>query len=138
MAYANRAGKLARFKIGYMQKEIILHQAKVQAGADVSVHNAGTTGFLVGRVVKVTKGADGVYTIAQPDNTTTDANILATGNYIIAQSDNSMRGTGEDCIPTEKYNGRYDGIVKNTVGDDCKAVAVYKIVNADDIEFVEL
>lgn len=138
MAYANRAGKLARFKIGYMQREIILHQAKVQAGTDVSVHNAGTTGFLVGRVVKVTLGADGIHTITQPDDTTTEANILATGNYIIAQSDNSMRGTPEDCIPTERYNSRYDGIVKNTAGADAKAVAVYKIVNTDDIEFVEL
>ena len=138
MAYVNRVGKIARFKHGYLQKEIILHQAKVAGGTDASVHNAATLGFLVGRAVKVTKGADGIYTIAQPDNTTTDANILATANYILAQSDNSMRGTPEDCIPTTKYSSRYDGIVKNTVGDDAKAVAVYKIVNADDIEFVEL
>lgn len=136
MAYVNRTGKIARFKTGYLQKEIILHQAKVAGGTDVSVHNTANLGFLVGRIVKVTKGADGIYTIAQPDNTTTEANILATGNYILAQSDNSMRGTPEDCIPTDKYTSRYDGIVKNTT--EAKAVAVYKIINPDDIEFVEL
>lgn len=136
MAYVNRTGKLARFKIGYLQKEIILHQAKVVGGTDASVHNAANLGFLVGRVVKVTKGTDGIYTIAQPDNTTTDENILATGNYIIAQSDNSMRGVPADAIPTETYSSRYDGIVKNDA--EGKAVAVYKIVNKDDIEFTEL
>lgn len=138
MAYVNRTGKIARFKTGYLQKEIILHQAKVAGGTDVSVHKTTNLGFLVGRVVKVTKDANGIYTIAQPTDTTTEANILATGTHIIAQSDNSMRGTPEDCIPTDKYTSRYDGIVKNTTGTDAKAVAVYKIINPDDIEFVEL
>ena len=134
MAYANRTGKIARFKTGYLQREIILHQAKVSGGTDASIHS-GTAGFLVGRIVKVTPGANGIFTIASPADV---SNPLADGNYIIAQSDNSMRGTPEDCIPTDKYNSRYDGIVKNTAGTDTKAVAVYKIVNTDDIELIEL
>lgn len=137
MAYVNRTGKIARFKTGYLQREIILPQAKVTAGTDASVRGAAL-GFLVGRIVSVTKDAYGIYTVTMPADTT-DANVAAgTGKYIIAQSDNSMRGTPEDCIPTDRYDSRYDGIVKNTTGTDTKAVAVYKIVNVDDIELVEL
>ena len=136
MAYTNRKGKLARFKTGYLQIATILHQAKVTGGTDESIHNAATKGFLVGRVVVATKGADGIYTLTAPSNTDTEAGILTGNAYIIAQSDNSMRGTPDDAIHTENYDTRYDGIVKNT--DEPKAVAVYKIVNTDDIEFVEL
>lgn len=138
MAYANRTGKIARFKTGYLQREIILHQAKVTGGTDASVRNATTLGFLVGRVVTVNKDEQGIYTLAMPASTATEADILNGNAYIIAQSDNSMRGTPEDCIPTDRYDSRYDGIVKNTTGTETKAVAVYKIVNKDDIEFVEL
>ena len=134
MAYGNRTGKIARFKTGYLQREIILHQAKVTDGTDASIHG-GTAGFLVGRIVKVTPGANGIFTIASPADV---SNPLADGTHIIAQSDNSMRGTPEDCIPTDRYDSRYDGIVKNTTGTDTKAVAVYKIVNTDDIELIEL
>lgn len=138
MAYANRSGKIARFKIGYLQKEDILHQAKITEGTDASVYDSTKLGYLVGRVVKVTKGADGIYTIAQPTATDTEANILATGTHIIAQSDNTVRNTPDECIPAERYNTRYDGIVKNTTGADAKSIAVYKIVNKDDIEFIDL
>lgn len=137
MAYVNRTGKIARFKTGYLQREIILHQAKVSGGTDASIHG-GTAGFLVGRVVTVTKDAQGIYTLAMPANTDTEAAILTGNAYIIAQSDNSMRNVPEDAIHAEKYDTRYDGIVRNTAGNDTKAVAVYKIVNTDDIEFVEL
>lgn len=133
-SYGNRTGKIARFKIGYLQREIILHQAKVTEGADASIRG-GTAGFLVGRIVKVTPGANGTFTIAGPASV---SDPLADGTHIIAQSDNSMRGTPEDCIPTDKYDSRYDGIVRNTAGTDMKAVAVYKIVNKDDIELVDL
>lgn len=137
MAYVNRTGKIARFKTGYLQREIILHQAKVTAGTDASKHS-DNLGFLVGRIVTVTKDAQGIYTVTMPADTT-DANVITGSNkYIIAQSDNSMRGTPEDCIPTDRYDSRYDGIVKNTTGTDTKAVAVYKIVNTDDIELIEL
>ena len=137
MPYVNRTGKIARFKTGYLQREIILHQAKVTAGTDASIHG-DNLGFLVGRIVTVTKDAQGIYTVTMPADTT-DANVITGSNkYIIAQSDNSMRGTPEDCIPTDRYDSRYDGIVKNTTGTDTKAVAVYKIVNTDDIELIEL
>jgi hypothetical protein len=137
MPYVNRTGKIARFKTGYLQREIILHQAKVTNGTDASIHS-DNLGFLVGRIVTVTKDAQGIYTVTMPTDTT-DANVITGSNkYIIAQSDNSMRGTPEDCIPTDRYDSRYDGIVKNTTGTDTKAVAVYKIVNTDDIELIEL
>lgn len=147
MAYTNRQGLIARFKTGYLQREIILPRCKVEEGADESVYDASTKGYIVGRIVTVTKsqaagssvndGSADLFTITTPTDITA-ANILTTGNYIIAQSDNSMRGNPDDYIPTEKYNSRYDGLVKNTTGTDYKAVAVYRIVNPDDIELLEI
>lgn len=132
MAYTSREGLIGRFKTGYLQREVILHQCQVTEGADKSLYKDTVLGYLVGRIVKITE-ADGKYTIASPADV---ADPLADGTHIIAQSDNSMRGVPEDCIPTERYTTLYDGIVKNNT--DYKAVAVYKIINKDDIELVEI
>lgn len=135
MAYTNRKGVIGDFKIGYLQREIILHQCKVTNGTDASVHNPDKLGFLVGRIVKVTKDTNGIYTITAPENADEPLND---GTHIIAQSDNTMRNEPADYIPTEHYSTRYDGIVKNTDDSDYKAVAVYEIVNKDDIQLIDI
>lgn len=141
------AGFRAEFATGYLQREIILHQCDVSNGIDESVHNSATKGFAVGRLVKVTKDSNGKYTITVP--TTGVGKLTASSNkaaytaalaenngvgdatHIIAQSDNTIRDTMEDFIKDEKY----DALVKN--GTD-KTVAVYAIVNADDIKLVQI
>ena len=135
MAYTSRKGLIAEFKTGYLQREIMLHQCVVNAGTDESVYDATKKGYIVGRIVKITE-SNGIYTIASPADTT---DPLADGTHIIAQSDNTLRSVPEDYIPTEKYTSRYDGIVKNSANStDYKPVAVYKIVNKDDIKLVDI
>lgn len=135
MAYTNRAGYIADFKIGYLQREIMLHQCTVSGGTDESVYDPDTKGFLVGRIVKITKGANGVYAITAPENA---SDPLADGTHVIAQSDNTLRVTPDDYIKTEKYTTLYDGICKNTEDSDYKPVAVYAIVNTDDIQLTDI
>ena len=111
-------------------------------GATVAV-----TGFGVGRLVKVTPGSNGTVTITKPtsgvgiitgstNKTAFDAAVAAgvgDATHIIAQSDNSVRNTIDEYIPTDKYSTVYDGIVADeAVG---KAVAVYPIINKDDVKF---
>lgn len=135
MAYTSRKGLIAEFKTGYLQREILLHQCVVNNGTDASVYDASKLGYMVGRVVKITE-SNGIHTITSPADTT---DPLADGTHIIAQSDNTLRSVPEDYIPTEKYTSRYDGIVKNSAnGTDYKPVAVYKIVNKDDIKLVDI
>ena len=135
MAYTSRKGLIAEFKTGYLQREVLLHQCVVNNGTDASVYDASKLGYMVGRVVKITE-SNGIYTITSPADTT---NPLADGTHIIAQSDNTLRSVPEDYIPTEKYTTRYDGIVKNSANStDYKPVAVYKIVNKDDIKLVDI
>ena len=135
MAYTSRKGLIAEFKTGYLQREVLLHQCVVNNGTDASVYDASKLGYMVGRVVKITE-SNGIHTIASPADTT---NPLADGTHIIAQSDNTLRSVPEDYIPTEKYTTRYDGIVKNSANStDYKPVAVYKIVNKDDIKLVDI
>lgn len=135
MAYTSRKGLIAEFKTGYLQREVLLHQCVVNNGTDASVYDASKLGYMVGRVVKITE-SNGIYTITSPADTT---NPLADGTHIIAQSDNTLRSVPEDYIPTEKYTSRYDGIVKNSANStDYKPVAVYKIVNKDDIKLVDI
>jgi hypothetical protein len=143
-------GYYADFKTGYLQKALPLHQATVAGGIDVSAYDADVTGYAVRRLVKVTASADGTYTLVAPTTgvgsiTATDltgavATKVAAGlgdaTHIIAQSDNSTRSVPEDYIPTEKYTTLYDGIVKNS--DTDKLVAVYKIVNGDDIKLISI
>lgn len=146
----SRIGYLAEFVTGYLQREIILPKATVSEGLDESIYNSSVKGYACHRLVKVTKTAEDTYTIAAPDtgvgslsSSTTAADkvtAVAAGigdaTHIIAQSDNSMRGTPDDYIPTEKFNGRYDGLCKNDASP--KAVAVFKIINSDDIKLIDI
>lgn len=141
-------GFRAEFNTGYLQLETILHQAKVAGGDDMSVHNASVKGYAVGRLVKVAKNADGTYNITKPtsgvgklvstsneEEITTalgQSNGLGDATHIIAQSDNTIRDTIDDYVKDEKY----DEIVKNS--EEFKTVAVYKIVNPDDIKLVRV
>ena len=145
-------GFRAEFNTGYLQLETILHQAKVAGGDDKSVHNASVKGYAVGRLVRVTKNADGTYNITKPTSgvgklvsTSTEEEITtalgqnnglgdaSTGaTHIIAQSDNTIRDTIDDYVKDEKY----DEIVKDST--EFKTVAVYKIVNPDDIKLVRV
>jgi hypothetical protein len=142
-----KEGFRAEFNTGYLQIETVLHQALVKNGQDKSVHDATKTGYGVGRLVKVTKNTDGTYTIDKPStgvgslaagaNESAITTALAAGigdaTHIIAQSDNTIRDTIDDYVKDEKY----DGIVKNSPTEH-KTVAVYKIVNADDIKLVRV
>ena len=148
-------GFRAEFVTGYLQVAKILHQAIVSGGTDESQYRKdaeGTTikGFGVGRLVKVTPGSNGTVTITKPTsgvgtitastnksafNTAVAAGV-GDATHIIAQSDNSVRNTIDEYIPTDKYSTVYDGIVANeTVG---KAVAAYPIVNVDDVKLVQI
>lgn len=148
-------GFRAEFVTGYLQIAKILPNANVSGGTDESQYRKdaeGTTikGFGVGRLVKGTPNADGTVTITKPTsgvgtitastnksafNTAVAAGI-GDANYIIAQSDNSVRNTIDEYIPTDKYSTVYDGIVANET--EGKAVAVYPIVNADDVKLVQI
>ena len=148
-------GFRAEFVTGYLQIAKILPNAIVSGGTDESQYrkdSEGTIikGFGVGRLVKVTPGSNGTVTITKP--TTGVGTITASTNksafntavaagvgdatHIIAQSDNSVRNTIDEYIPTDKYSTVYDGIVANET--EGKAVAVYPIVNADDVKLVQI
>lgn len=151
-------GFRAEFVTGYLQIAKILHNATVSGGIDESQYrkkeqNGATvavTGFGVGRLVKVAPGNNGTVTITKPttgvgtitastNKSTFDAAVAAgvgDATHIIAQSDNSVRNTIDEYIPTDKYSTVYDGIV----ADDAtgKAVAVYPIINDDDIKLVQI
>lgn len=147
-------GFRAEFHTGYLQIAKILHQVKVTGGIDESKYRKTTNGvvkgFGVGRLVKVAPGDDGTVTVGLPstgvgsiiattDKSTFDTAVAAgvgDATHIIAQSDNSVRNTTDEYIPTDKYTTLYDGIVANV--NDTKAVAVYPIINTDDIKLIQI
>ena len=145
-----KIGYLADFKTAYLQVALPLHQATVAGGIDASKYDPSVLGFAVRRLVKITNDGDGTYTIVAPttgvgsiveDDTQAEVAVkvaagLGDATHIISQSDNSIRNTPEDHIPTDKYTTLYDGIVKNTNED--KMVAVFKIVNTDDIKLINV
>ena len=140
MSIAAKTGFLADFKTGYLQRAIILHQCAVTGGIDQA---GGLTGYAVGRLVKITY-SNGLPVIQSPGTVT--ATSIDKATHIIAQSDDSLRNFPEDVIPTEKYTSRNRNILANTLDvignvdttniNQWKSVAVYKIVNADDIKII--
>lgn len=153
-------GFVAEFQTGYLQRALALHQATVAGGIDKSVRDATVLGYATRRLVKITKLADGTYTVVAPTTGvgaitaadtlpnvadpvtkpgTLNAKIaagLGDATHIIAQSDNSLRNFPEDVIPAERYTTRHDDLLKNdNIG---KTIAVYKIVNADDIKLISV
>lgn len=136
---AAKSGFIADFKIGYLQRAVIEHQAEVIGGADTA---DGLTGFAVGRLVKLTRLADGSVHIGVP--TAVSATSISDATHIVAQSDDSLRNVPADVIPVERYQTRNRNILANTASGAApaaatatmKSIALYKIINADDIKII--
>ena len=134
---AAKTGFIAEFQTGYLQREI--HTiATVAGGTDHGLRDASATGYAVGRLVKVNGTGDGTdaspITIAAPSNVT--ASSIGDATHIIAQSDDTIRDVPEDFNYTERYTTLPNLIVKNS--QTGKTVALYKIVNPDDIKIIDL
>ena len=132
---AAKTGFIAEFKTGYLQREI-KEIAKVTEGEDAGLRDVTKLGYAPGRLVKITE-SNGVLTIQQPD-TPVSATSIGDATHIIAQSDDTIRELPEDYNYTERYSTMPNGICKNTSGTDTKTVALYKIINSDDIKIVDL
>lgn len=134
---AAKSGIIAEFETAYLQREIRL-VATVAGGTDKGVRNEKAVGYAVGRLVVVT--GDGSGTNASPVAITAPTGVTATsiGNatHIIAQSDDTTRDEPSDYNEMEKYSSLPNLVCKNSTTG--KTVAVYKIVNPDDIKLVNL
>ena len=129
------SGYLADFKTGYLAIATPEHRCEVMDGTDV---NSGKTGFAVGRLVKLVRLSDGTAYITAAGSVT--ATSIGDATHIVAQSDDSLTaGT----IRTEALNFAPIGILANTevsipsaATATMKRVALYKIVNSDDIKII--
>lgn len=134
---AAKSGIIAEFETAYLQREIRL-VATVAGGTDKGVRNEKAVGYAVGRLVVVTGSGSG--TNASPVAITAPTGVTATsiGNatHIIAQSDDTTRDEPSDYNEMEKYSSLPNLVCKNSTTG--KTVAVYKIVNPDDIKLVNL
>lgn len=134
---AAKSGIIAEFETAYLQREIRL-VATVAGGTDKGVRNKEAVGYAVGRLVVVTGSGSG--TNASPVAITAPTGVTATsiGNatHIIAQSDDTTRDEPSDYNEMEKYSSLPNLVCKNSTTG--KTVAVYKIVNPDDIKLVNL
>lgn len=134
---AAKSGIIAEFETAYLQREIRL-VATVAGGTDKGVRNKEAVGYAVGRLVVVTGNGSG--TNASPVAITAPTGVTATsiGNatHIIAQSDDTTRDEPSDYNEMEKYSSLPNLVCKNS--STGKTVAVYKIVNPDDIKLVNL
>lgn len=132
---AAKTGFIAEFKTGYLQREIRV-EATVVGGTDAGLRDSTKTGFAPGRLVVLTDG--NAITAAQ--NVT--ATSIGTATHIIAQSDDTIRDLPEDYNYTERYSTLPNLICKNTGvqgnAGEAKTVALYKIVNPDDIKIINL
>ena len=134
---AAKSGIIAEFETAYLQREIRL-VATVAGGTDKGVRNEKAVGYAVGPLVVVTGNGSG--TNASPVAITAPTGVTATsiGNatHIIAQSDDTTRDEPSDYNEMEKYSSLPNLVCKNSTTG--KTVAVYKIVNPDDIKLVNL
>lgn len=134
---AAKSGIIAEFETGYLQREIRLI-ATVADGIDKGVRNEKAVGYAVGRLVVVT--GDGSGTNASPVAITAPTGVtetsIGTATHIIAQSDDTIRDEPSDYNEMEKYSSLPNLVCKNSTTG--KTVAVYKIVNPDDIKLVNL
>ena len=120
---AAKSGYVAEFVTGYLQREIRM-EAKVKDGIDCGLRDPLVKGIAVGRLVKF---ADGYMVPAEK----TDS-----GLYILAQSDDTIRELPGDYNYPERYTTLPNLIVKNS--EEIKTVAVYKIVNEDDVKLTKI
>lgn len=130
---AAKSGIIAEFETGYLQREIRLI-ATVTGGTDTGLRDSSKTGFAVGRLVQVTNTA-GEYAIKVPTTVPT-ATSIGTATHIIAQSDDTIRDEPSDYNEMERYSSLPNLICKNSTTK--KTVALYKIVNPDDIKLINL
>ena len=126
---AAKNGFVAEFVNGYLQREIKV-EATVAGGADKGLRD-GKEGFAPGRLVVYNPTAG---TIVAAQGVTATSKGDAT--HIIAQSDDTIRDLPEDYNYTERYSTLPNLVCKNDV--EKKTVALYKIVNVDDIKIVNL
>lgn len=134
---AAKSGIIAEFETAYLQREIRL-VATVAGGQDTGLRDSSKVGYAVGRLVVVTGSGSG--TNASPVAITAPTGVTATsiGNatHIIAQSDDTTRDEPSDYNEMEKYSSLPNLVCKNSTTG--KTVAVYKIVNPDDIKLINL
>ena len=130
---AAKTGIVAEFETGYLQRAIRI-QATVAGGTDSGLRVSTDKGYAPRRLVQITNTA-GVLAIAAPTTAPT-ATSIGSATHIIAQTDDSIREMPEDRGYPEKLTTMPNNIVKNSA--TAKTVAVYKIVNADDIKLINL
>lgn len=121
--FAAKSGYVAEFVTGYLQREIRM-EVKVANGADCGLRDPLSMGIAVGRLAKMS------------DEYLVPATDLTDATYIIAQSDDTIRDEAKDYNYPERYSTLPNLIVKNS--EDKKTVAVYKIVNVDDVKLVKI
>lgn len=134
---AAKSGIIAEFETAYLQREIRL-VATVAGGTDAGLRDSSKVGYAVGRLVKVTGSGSGTNASPVAITAPTDVTETSIGNatHIIAQSDDTTRDEPSDYNEMEKYSSLPNLVCKNSTTG--KTVAVYKIVNPDDIKLVNL
>ena len=130
---AAKTGFVAEFVTGYLQRELRL-TATVAGGTDTGLRVPTNIGYAVGRLVRITGNTDEDRAVGAPEGVT--ATSIGNATHIIAQSDATVRDVPEDYNYTERYSTLPDLICKNS--NTKKTIAVYKIVNADDIKIINL
>lgn len=139
---AAKTGYVAEFVTGYLQREIRV-EARLVGGTDAGLRDASKTGYAPGRLVRLATAlvnGQNVPAFVAPEGVT--ATSIGNATHIIAQSDDTIRELPEDYNYTERYSQMPNLIAKNTgtaeAGGDAKTIAVYKIVNPDDIKLINL
>jgi hypothetical protein len=129
------SGFLADFKTGYLAIATYEPRAEVVGGTDGPT---GALGYAAGRLVKLTRNSDGTANLIAPLNVTLTS--IGDATHIVAQTDDSLDGRA---IRSEVLNFMATGILKNTaasapsaVSATMKKVALWPIVNADDIKII--
>ncbi len=131
---AAKSGIVAEYKIGYLQRALIL-EAIVSGGTDSGLRDSSTTGFAVRRLVQLSTSTSGVNTIASP-TTAASATSIGSATHIIAQADDTIRDEVTDYNYPERYTTVPNSIVKNST--TVKTVALYPITDSSDIELYSL
>lgn len=121
---AAKNGYIAEFVTGYLQREI-RYECKVSGGTDLGLRD-GALGIAVQRLVKLNTAT----------NTLSPAANLAEATHIVAQSDDTVRDLPRDYNYTERYTQCPNLVVKNS--NEVKTVALFKIVNKDDIKLIKV
>ena len=130
---AIKSGYRAEFQTAYLQREIRL-LATVAGGIDSGLRNPEDIGYGVGRLVKITGSTDADRAVVAATGVTSTS--IGDATHIIAQSDDTVREVPSDYNYPERYTTLGNLICKNSATP--KTIAVYKIVNADDIKLVKI